>query len=242
MAAVLRRFPVSRWLAVFGVADALHHHLQQCPGGLGVLHRERAEGPRHEQQAAQVGLGGDLRRPVRVVDQRHLAEIVAGAQGARGPAVHADRGGPGDDDAEAGAGAVLVVMTVPGGNVRSWASLASSASCFFDSMENSGTCAKTSAGVVMARRYTRGGMTGPARRYDRPSAVGREPAFSRRQGRRLIRAKWSQPLAARSRRRRLTLRTSTRLPFTANDSCAAVKCSRSAEVLPSIRSTSAAAR
>jgi hypothetical protein len=48
-------------LAGLGLADSLHHPLEQGPGGLRMLQGERAEHPRGEQQAAQLGFGGDRR-------------------------------------------------------------------------------------------------------------------------------------------------------------------------------------
>src|SRR5262252_2838104 len=47
------------------------------------------------------------------------------------------------------------LSTVPAGNVRSCAWLASLSRSFLDSMENSGTLARTSCGVVMTRCYAR---------------------------------------------------------------------------------------
>ena len=56
--------PPASSLAGLGVTDALHHHFQQGPGRLRVAHGEGTEDPRDEQQAAQIRLGPDLRRPV----------------------------------------------------------------------------------------------------------------------------------------------------------------------------------
>jgi hypothetical protein len=72
-----------------------------------MIHRKRAEDPRHEQQTPQWCLGRDRRRPVGVINQRHLAEVITGAKGAGRPPVHTYRRLPFHDDPEGGAALLL---------------------------------------------------------------------------------------------------------------------------------------
>ena len=120
-----------------------------------MFHGEGAEDPGDEQQTVQFGLGGDVCRAGGAVDQRHLAEVVTGAKGADGPSMHIHGRPPVHDDAEGYAGLPSSLSTVPAGKVRSFAWLASRSRSFLDSMENSGTLARTSCGVVMTRCYAR---------------------------------------------------------------------------------------
>src|SRR5215472_3422892 len=90
-------------LSGLGVADTLHHGLQQRPSRLRMLHSEGTEYPRYEQQTAQVRFGRDCRRTDGVVDQRHLSETVTWAKDADWLSVYAHRRLPVHNDAESGA-------------------------------------------------------------------------------------------------------------------------------------------
>src|SRR5262245_34104750 len=63
------------------LAQPPHEGLEQGPGDLRVLLDERAELPRRHPAALKVGAGDDRRRPGAAVDQRDLAEMLAGAEG-----------------------------------------------------------------------------------------------------------------------------------------------------------------
>ena len=85
------------------VAEASRQRLQQGPGDLRVLLHERAELPGREPVAPQVGRGRDRRGAHALVDEGHLAEVVAGPERAALLVPHGDVGVAFDDDEEAGA-------------------------------------------------------------------------------------------------------------------------------------------
>src|SRR5437868_1721196 len=72
---------LDRDLLLLRFAEPLGHHLKELPGDLGVRLDERPELPGGEPVAGEVGIGGNSRGAARlVVDQRDLAEVVAGAE------------------------------------------------------------------------------------------------------------------------------------------------------------------
>ena len=100
-----------------GFAQLVRECLDELPRDAGVGLDDRAELPERHRVGLHVRVGGDGCRARALVDQRDLAEVVAGAE--RGPvlAVHGDLRVPLADDEEAGAALTFARDRVAGGVV-----------------------------------------------------------------------------------------------------------------------------